>query len=53
MSHNYLFTLYAALLICIDNFYKKEDRKWFYLICFIIGLMVLMWPYGDRRKIFC
>lgn len=51
MSHNYLFTLYAALLICIDNFYKKEDRKWFYLICFIIGLMVLIRPTEIVSKI--
>jgi hypothetical protein len=51
MSHNYLFTLYAVLLICIDNFYKEGKRKWFYYICFIIGLMALIRPTEIISKI--
>ncbi len=44
MSHNYLFTLYAILLYSIDNFYSSNKNHWFYLSCFVTGLMVLIRP---------
>lgn len=44
MSHNYLFTLYAILIYCIDQYYTKKGNYWFYISSFIIGLMVLIRP---------
>jgi len=51
MSHNYLFTLYASILICIDQFYKSGSKKWFFITCFIMGLMVLIRPTEVLSKI--
>lgn len=44
MSHNYLLTAYAALLLITDNFYKKP--KWSYAvgIGLICGIMALTRP---------
>lgn len=44
MAHNYLFTLYAALMISIDNFYKTLRWRWMYVGAGLIGLMVLIRP---------
>jgi len=44
MSHNYLFTLYVGLLICTYQFYYTNKVKWFYGVCFIMGLMALIRP---------
>jgi len=44
MSHNYLFTLYVGLMIFIHKFYLSFNPRWFYAICFIIGLMALIRP---------
>ncbi|HNR08286.1 MAG TPA: hypothetical protein PKM27_13290 [Saprospiraceae bacterium] len=44
MSHNYLFTLYTALLLLTDQFYRDRKAQWFYLAAGISGLMVLIRP---------
>lgn len=44
MSHNYLFTLYAALIYYSDRFYKSNLSWYFYLCSAILGLMVLIRP---------
>lgn len=44
MSHNYLFTLYAALLLLTDQYYRDRKTRWFYLAAGLSGLMVLIRP---------
>lgn len=44
MSHNYLFTLYVGLLICIRQYYLNSKPIWFYGLSFILGLMALIRP---------
>ncbi len=44
MSHNYLFTLYTALLLLTDQYYRDRKARWFYLAAGLCGLMVLIRP---------
>ncbi|MEZ5017974.1 MAG: hypothetical protein R2800_13025 [Flavipsychrobacter sp.] len=43
-THNWLFTLYALLLLNTDNFYKTPKRKYSYRIGVLLGLMILIRP---------
>lgn len=44
MTHNYLFTFYAALLFVTDKFYVAPSWKWALCIGAILGLMTLTRP---------
>ena len=44
MSHNFLFTLYVGLMISTYQWYLTKSFRWFYIICFIMGLMALIRP---------
>lgn len=43
-THNYLFTLYAALLLCTYHYYRKPSIKYAVGIGLYIGLAVLIRP---------
>jgi hypothetical protein len=44
LTHNYLFTLYAILLVVTDNYYRKPGLKIAFLIGLLTGLMTLIRP---------
>lgn len=44
MSHGYLFFLYASLFYCTIQFYKSLQLKYFLIIAFLCGLIVLIRP---------
>jgi hypothetical protein len=44
LTHNYLFTLYAILLVVTDNYYKAPKIKTAFLVGLLVGIMTLVRP---------
>ena len=44
MSHPYGFFLFAGVLYCTDALYRTEQRKYIYLLCALLGMVIITRP---------